>query len=104
MVVCICRLTYLCHVSLNPELEDGLNGEASGLVSEPLRPLFKRDAMESQLRDKLSIGIDQLDRGERDQGLLQGGISLTRQRLTRGRWIALCSFSLPSKSLPSRDK
>jgi len=60
------------HVSLTSELENqvrlkvesGLYNNASEVVRESLRLMLERDAITQRLKDELSIGADQLKRGE----------------------------------------
>jgi len=60
------------HVSLTPELErqvrlkveSGLYNNASEVVRESLRMMLERDAINQRIKDELSIGLEQLKRGE----------------------------------------
>lgn len=60
------------HVSLTPELENqvrlkvesGLYNNASEVVRESLRLMLERDAINQRLKAELTIGLDQLKRGE----------------------------------------
>lgn len=59
-------------ISLTPELENqvrlkvesGLYESPSEVVTESLRLMLERDLLQQKLRDELSIGLEQLDRGE----------------------------------------
>ena len=60
------------NISLTPELESqiklkvdsGLYQSASELVAESLQLLLKRDAMRQHLIAEVTLGVDQLERGE----------------------------------------
>ena len=60
------------NISLTPELESqirfkvdsGLYQSASVLVAESLQLLLKRDAMRQHLIAEVTLGADQLERGE----------------------------------------